>query len=953
MLWNRACNISLVLRVCGLIVLAAACVSGSQGIASSWQGPAYFEPNPDLTQTGVKYVAQGGAYRLEITENALVMRYAADRAVRMELPAARLQPLDFVLGSAIDYSGRSLQTNHFARFRYKALFPGIDLDVYWRNGEPEYDWIVQPRAAPSLIHVSFSGAEGVQVDELGDLVIRTRRGFARHRSPRAYTESGGIRREVSARFAVDASGAVSFQLGPYDHRRRLVIDPQLEWVTALGSYIRYDSLTLHVQVDDAATAIATDPAGNIYLAGTAITHQIPLVQPVQSSCSNNHCLFVTKLSPDGQKVLYSTYLGTPARFFPFPLTDGTEILPASIAVDPDGNAYVTGMAETLPQAGGGILQSAGGNDAFVAKLDPSGALKGSVLIGGSGDDRGTSISLGADGNLYVAGTTQSTDFPISPGAYRAPISGPLNFFAVKINPRAIGNETPFSRLLSYAAILGTYSTTSTFAGFAGTARIDADSRGEAYVSMYTDCTGIQATPGTVHASCVAAPSSVAVVVKMNPGGTSLLWVAAPTGSGVSTIQGLRVTPDGFVFLAGNTQSIDFPVTPGAYLATRKSSGGLSFLSKLNPEGSSFAYSTYLDLGSTSSLALDATGHAYVGGSTTSADRFPALNSIQSALKICCTGFVTAVKADGSGFVWSSLLGYYANAYAVTVDTLGNVYAVGWNLNPGRIATVINYGSTISLVKIGPDGIPFPIDAVTSAASFQPGVSKAGGLSSLFVHGLPERDSVAVPGPSLPFDLAGVSILVNGVPAPILSITTIAGAGPASTQQINFQVPFEAPQQFYLPVELRFQGTSSFGLPMTVAPGIFTLPDGSGAIQHALDYRLVTAQNPASPGETIIVYLTGLGSVRPPVATGTAATAPTPIFGYCHTPPTVNVGDVLYAGLTPGFAGLYQMNVRLSSSLQSGPTPLYVTWTDCQQNHSNYQPVTYITSDSNSVLLPIK
>jgi uncharacterized protein (TIGR03437 family) len=155
------------------------------------------------------------------------------------------------------------------------------------------------------------------------------------------------------------------------------------------------------------------------------------------------------------------------------------------------------------------------------------------------------------------------------------------------------------------------------------------------------------------------------------------------------------------------------------------------------------------------------------------------------------------------------------------------------------------------------------------------------------------------------------------------------------------------------VELRYQGVSSFGLPVTTPPGIFTLPDGSGAIQHSSNYNLVTPQSPAAPGEAIVVYVTGLGPVRPAVSTGSPATMPAPIIGYCHTPPTVNVGDVLYAGLTPGFVGLYQMNVRLSSSIPSGNVQMYITWTDCEHTTSMVRPIIYVESKSNSVVLPVQ
>jgi uncharacterized protein (TIGR03437 family) len=164
------------------------------------------------------------------------------------------------------------------------------------------------------------------------------------------------------------------------------------------------------------------------------------------------------------------------------------------------------------------------------------------------------------------------------------------------------------------------------------------------------------------------------------------------------------------------------------------------------------------------------------------------------------------------------------------------------------------------------------------------------------------------------------------------------------QQINFQVPFEAKSNV---VEVRYQGLSTFAMPPAVAPGIFTLGDGSGAVQHASDYSFVTPSNPAEKGEVIIIYTTGLGRVRPAVPSGTGATGPVPIQPECRLPYTNLSLDVLYAGLTPGFVGLYQVNIRLPESIPSGNLDLYITY-GC---FLDAQPWNRI--HSNTVKLPVR
>ncbi|MBI2688703.1 MAG: SBBP repeat-containing protein [Acidobacteria bacterium] len=884
-------------------------------------------------------------------------------SLRMELPSTKMEGQDRLSGASIysfgsDPGASRLDVSRFGRVRYLSPFPGINLDVYWGGGEVEYDWIVEPGADPSLIHFSFSGAELVRLDNNGDLVIETPTGHARHRKPLIYQEVDGVRREVAGGFRLDTSGTVRFWMAGYDRRRPLVIDPQIVWATGFGGTIQADVGTLHPRISDFASGITVDRAGNTYVTGTAVSSQIPLIHPLQSVCESNHCVFVTKIAPDGKTVLYSTYLGTPASVFGFPLYDGKAPIPAAIAADPDGNVYLTGAAFRLPRSDGGMTQSAGINDVFVVKLDTNGVLKATLLIGGSGDDAGTSISLGPEGYLYIAGTTQSNDFPISPGAYRAPVSGPTRFFSLKIDPKALIGDTQFSHAVAYASVFGAYSQSySNRDSRFSPPQIGADAQGNAYISVYTDCTGIDATPGALRTNCRPDPlSSVGVVVKMNPTGTKLLWVAMPTGSGRSYINGLAVTAQGFTYMAGTTQSADFPMTPGAFDTTLKTlSESRAFVAKLSPEGTGLAYATYLgDPGSISVLSgmvVDPAGNAYVAGETAST-QFPTLNSMQSPLGNCCYGFVTAIKPDGSGLVWSTLLGASARADAVTLDAKGNVYAAGDGIDPSGSVSTFNYGSSITVVKVAPGGLPFPIDGITNAASFQPGLPFPGGLASMFVHDLDISGTVQAVGAPLPLDLAGVSIIVNGVPAPILSVSNLGIRGTNGSQQINFQVPFEVYVGRRASVELRYQGVSSFGMPVAAPPGIFAQPDGSGAIQHASDYNLVTPQNPAAPGEVIIVYVTGLGLVRPAVSTGSAATTPAPIVGYCYMLPTVNVGAVLYAGLTPGFPGLYQMNVRLSSNIPSGNAQVYITWTNCEQPNIR-SPFLYVTSRSNSVVLPVR
>jgi uncharacterized protein (TIGR03437 family) len=367
-----------------------------------------------------------------------------------------------------------------------------------------------------------------------------------------------------------------------------------------------------------------------------------------------------------------------------------------------------------------------------------------------------------------------------------------------------------------------------------------------------------------------------------------------------------------------------------------------FVAKLSPDATKLAYATYLG-GSANdqamTVAVDSSGNAYVGGAAASED-FPLRYPIQftpfnticyqldpdgnpiSAYQCATAGFLSVLNPSGSALVWSTYLGT-GIAHAVALDTAGNVYATGLSIAPGQ--TLAGFVPSVGVVKITPCGstLDVPSNGLVNAASYAPGLPLFGGLASLFVQGLNVPNEVIGSGSPLPTELGGVSILVDGVPAPLLAIAPLS----SGAQQINFQVPFEASTNT---VEVRYQGYSVYAFPQTAAPEVFLLSDGTPAIQHASDYSLVTPSSPAHPGETIIVYATGLGKVSPPAVSGVAATSPATVNSLCggisvgQSTPPFWTPTILYAGLTPGAVGLYQLNLQLPAEYP--PEPLSSTYT---------------------------
>jgi uncharacterized protein (TIGR03437 family) len=294
-------------------------------------------------------------------------------------------------------------------------------------------------------------------------------------------------------------------------------------------------------------------------------------------------------------------------------------------------------------------------------------------------------------------------------------------------------------------------------------------------------------------------------------------------------------------------------------------------------------------------------------------------------------------------LWSTYLGSGA-VWAVTLDVSGNVYATGVDLDITTPPIAPSTTASIGVLKIAPQGagLQFSANSIANAASFHPGLPSPGGLASLFVTGLDVTGVQTASGYPLPTEMAGVTILVQGVPAPILAVADVPDGG---YQQINFQVPFESNTNI---VEVRYQGFSTFSIPQTVAPGIFVLGDGTPAIQHAADYSLVTPSNPAKPGETIVVYVTGLGPVNAEVTDGVPPTGPGVASASICSDNSVTLGTIEYAGLTPGAVGLYQVNVQLPQSLLPGNQELYIYWGAC---FGQYASDSY--AKSNVVSVPIQ
>jgi hypothetical protein len=348
---------------------------------------------------------------------------------------------------------------------------------------------------------------------------------------------------------------------------------------------------------------------------------------------------------------YSTYLGGSSY------DNGI-----SIAADAAGNAYVTGYTYSTdfptenPLAG----TFAGADDAFVTKLNATGsALIYSTYLGGSAGDDGYGIAVDANENAYVTGYTGSTNFPTM-NPFQASLGGTVNAFVTKLN--AAGNA------LVYSTYLGGSDRDSGLA-------IAVDTSGNAYVTGQASSSDFP-TKNPFQASLDGAAD--AFVTKLDAVGNAAFYSTYLGGNAIDGGQGIAVDAAGNAYVTGWTRSTNFP-TKNAFQATFSSGEDDAFVTKLDSEGKTEVYSTYLggsgdDLGQ--GIAVDAAGNAYVTGQTSSSD-FPTKNPFQASLSGEYNAFVTKLNTVGNALVYSTYLGGSGIdvGYGIAVSA-GNAYVIG-------------------------------------------------------------------------------------------------------------------------------------------------------------------------------------------------------------------------------------------------------------------------------------
>jgi hypothetical protein len=580
-----------------------------------------------------------------------------DRLLTMQVvgasPTAKMTGLNAFPGNSNYFMGSDPKrwrtgVANYAKVECKSIYPGVDLVYYGNHQQLEYDFVVAPGGDPSRIKLTIAGAEAASrgwsssIDAQGDLVIRRDGSEVRFHKPVVYQAAADseTRTPVDGRYVLQADNEIGFEVGAYDRNRPLVIDPTLSYSTYLGG-----------TGDEGGLGIAIDAAGNSYIAGYTTSTNFPTLNPVQAAYAGGpEDVFVAKFDPTGSTLLYSTYLG-----------GAGDDVGEGIAVDPAGNAYVTGYTTStdFPTLNAFHVANGGLSDAFVTKFNSTGALVYSTYLGGKGNDIGYGIAVDALGNAYVAGQVSSGNFPLK-GAFQNRLGGASDAFVTKLNPAGNG--------LVYSTFLGGVSFDRAYA-------ITVDSAGAAYVTGSTASTNFpllnpyQSTLGS---------NSDAFIAKLNPTGKTLVYSTYLGGNNVDSPSSIAVDAAGNAYVAGGTASTNFPLM-NPFQSTRLGANA-AFITELNPTGTGLVFSTYMsgsldDFGS--GIGVDGSGNIFVTGYTRS-QNFPTLNPVQLHLRGAWNIFVAEFRPGGSALVYSTYLGgrYVSWSYRLAVDPAGDVYVTG-------------------------------------------------------------------------------------------------------------------------------------------------------------------------------------------------------------------------------------------------------------------------------------
>lgn len=315
-------------------------------------------------------------------------------------------------------------------------------------------------------------------------------------------------------------------------------------------------------------------------------------------------------------------------------------------------------------------------------IDP---LVFSTYIGGSSFESGNGIALDASGNIYVTGTTQSTNYPTTAGSYDGSSNGSVDIFVSKFNPS------------------GTALLYSTYIGGSDNDQsndIAVDGSGNAYITGFTKSTNFPVTSG-VFQNAYGGGSDDVFVTKLNSSGTALVFSTFVGGSGRDIGRAIVIDASGNSYITGITESANYDITSGVFQNTN-AGGGDIFITKVNSSGTALLYSTYIGgtaLEDANDIVIDGSGNAYITGYAVSTNYDITAGAYQTTFGgafFFGDAIVTKINSTGSALVFSTYLGGSDDDFGqgIAIDASNNVYITGYTYS-GNYDLQSAFQSTLS------------------------------------------------------------------------------------------------------------------------------------------------------------------------------------------------------------------------------------------------------------------
>jgi hypothetical protein len=688
-------------------ILAAATVQAAT-IPGSPRIPIAFVENRGQVDKRVRYIGAGSEFRVWFEDRGLILQQARTVvAVSFQRPGGSgsnpvITAEDAIGASASYFRGSDplrWQTGLplFGTVRYTGVWPGVTLSYKADGRGMKAAYVVTPGADAESIRLRFDGH--AQIENDGKLRIRGNSGDFVEEKPLLYQSIRGQRVERAGGFQQFVDGSIGFWASGYDRDQPLVIDPSISFsgyfggssqdtITAVGvdafNNIVIGGWTSSTDLpsangarphngggvdafvasflpdggplkyctyiggtgDDRAFGLAIDKTSNVYLTGWTSSANFPVAGAIQTHLSGSRDAFVAKVNSAGNVLVYSTYLGG----------SGVDVGNA-IAVDATGSAVIVGdtTSTNLP-ATPNVVQPrlAGSQDVFVARLSPAGnALTVLTYFGGSGLDHGSSIALNSGSQIFIAGYTWSTNFPILI-AHQSKSGGGQDGFLAKFS--ADGTALKHS---TYLGGLG---------GSVGApeevSAIAVSAAGDITVAGTTSSANFPVTPGAFQTTLSGQTDGFVTRFDISWGLVASTYLGGALSDGINAVAcDFHV----YCYVTGFTSSQDFPVRNP--LQNSNAGGMDAFVLKLNTSLQP-VFGTYLggsgsDAGN--AIAVDAETSIIVAGQTGSWD-FPVSGSLMNGMPSTLTSFITKIAPSfmlGVSYGFQSQLTFTADPWHVS------------------------------------------------------------------------------------------------------------------------------------------------------------------------------------------------------------------------------------------------------------------------------------------------